>query len=134
MTQQNTSTSKFAIFLEYKTPYIFFPFSLINTLVCCHRLGHSWKKNSVARNQKWNKKLCWFSYSKSMATNIEAIEPGHFIKHKPLISEEWHKHESQRQHRFRSFLFDLHIIYPPSTSMTKHISILISWQKCWCTC
>ena len=43
-------------------------------------------KSKVARNEK-RKKLRWFSYSKNMA-NFEVFLLGHFIKHKPLISEE----------------------------------------------
>ena len=49
-----------------------------------HRPGHSLGgKNKVAWNEKW-KKIRGFSYSKNMATF-----EGHFIKHKPIISEEW---------------------------------------------
>ena len=53
-----------------------------------NRPGHSLrKKNKVAQNEKWKKKLwiyIYMTYSK-----FGSISVGHFIKHIPLIPEEW---------------------------------------------
>ena len=43
-------------------------------------------KNKVAQNEKWKKKLWVFVYIKY--GKYCSVSPGHFIKHKPLISEE----------------------------------------------
>ena len=56
--------------------------------LCHHRPGHSLgKNNKVTRNEKWKKQLWVFvyiKYGKFWSTWL-----GHFIKHIPLISEEF---------------------------------------------
>ena len=77
MLQQNTS--KFAIFLEYENPYSFFHFSFCTTLFFS-------LMNAGCTKWKTKKKIwvCVFQkYGK-----FWSILVGHFIKHKPLISEE----------------------------------------------
>ena len=59
-------------------------FSLMNTP---HRLGHLIGEKIKLLEMKRKKKLHGFSYSKHMA-NFETVHIDHFIKHKPLISEE----------------------------------------------
>ena len=90
------NASKFAIFLEYENPCSFFCLFFISCCfifspneypgLCRLKPGHSFGgKNEVAQNEK-RKNLRGFSYSKNMAS----VSLGHFIKHKPLISEECH--------------------------------------------
>ena len=63
----------------------FFPYEWPG--LCRHRPGHSLgKTNKVARNENWKKQLWVFVYIKY--GKFWSVSPGHFIKHKPLISEE----------------------------------------------
>ena len=56
---------------------------------CQHKPGHLLgEKNKVAWNEKWKKQLGFFIYIKY--GKFWSILQGHFIKHKPLISEEWY--------------------------------------------
>ena len=76
MTYQNAS--KFAIFLVYENPHIFFTFviscylifSLINDNI--FRLGHSIGGKIMWHDMKNEKNPCGFSYNKNMA-NFEAF-------------------------------------------------------------
>ena len=95
---------KFGISYIYENPKLFFLFfiSCYFTFspyechgLCQHRSGHSLGgKNKVARNKEWKKQLWVFVYIKY--GKFWSVSPGHFIKHKPLISEEclaraaWH--------------------------------------------
>ena len=94
-----------AIHLEYETPYSF----LFSRRFFNFVLLYFFQINSEINSMKWKKKLNtgWFSYSKNVA-NFDAFLWIIFIKHKPLISEEW-------KGSIRSFMnkenwFLLHII------------------------
>ena len=82
---------QFIIFLEYKNSFHFvLPlfFLLMNALVYIDiDQGIHYGKNKVARNEKRKKQLWVFKYIKYAKFWSVSLE--HFIKHKPLISEEW---------------------------------------------
>ena len=97
MTQQNAS--KFAIFLEYKKPCssFFFKFHFVLLYfspnecpgLCWRRLGHSLGKTIKLHEMKNEKKYTGFRlFVYQKCGKFWSILLGHFIKHKPLISEE----------------------------------------------
>ena len=90
-------TSKFAIFLEYENPWFFFHFSFranlffpqTNALVNVnidHTRAFIREKYKGARNGK--KIYMYFRIPKIW--QFWSISSGHFVKHKPLTSEEWY--------------------------------------------
>ena len=86
MLKQNAS--KFAIHLEYENPRSFSFFILCYFIFFPNECPWSMStKNKVAQNEKWKKQLWVFVCIKY------GISLGHFIKHKPLISEECTKSE-----------------------------------------
>ena len=70
-------------------------FSIMNALVCVD-IGK--KIKYIAWNEKRKKNIHGFSYSKIYKYGNWSISLGHFIKHKPLISEEcaWFKYLQPR--------------------------------------
>ena len=99
--------------------------SLMNALVYVgtrHKPGHSLGKPiKVARDEKGKKKNTWvFVFQKYGKLWIISI--GHFIKHKPLISEEWYNYI----HIYNKRVIFTHAREANSTKIIKtpHLSML----------
>ena len=95
MTRWNAS--KFAIFYIYENPKLLFPFFISCNFtfipnechgLCCHRPWNSLGKEVKLHEMKNGKSIFGFSYTYTEYGKFRSVSPGHFIKHKPIISEE----------------------------------------------
>ena len=95
MTRRNAS--KFTIFYIYENTKLPFPFFIscnftfffneCHAHVLCRHRALIRGKSKVAWNEKWKKQILVFVYMNY--GKFWSVSQGHFIKHKPLFSEEW---------------------------------------------
>ena len=77
-------------FIKYENPKLLCPFFILCYFIfslMVHRLGHSWGEKKWT-STKWKTEKATLGFCIYEIWQIWSISPGHFIKHKPLISEE----------------------------------------------